>query len=606
MTTILTAEQIEEVCDYIPQTYPQTKIFDNVMNNIKNNIRIQLRGKRLSTHPQALQDLKDAIYRQLILSRVKNESFKGIQAAHVLGNISSQTMLHSKRGQGGQNQYVSTFDTIKEYVTFKREMRESIVTVTLRNTDETEAEVYRRYIPSLYQTHLSDLVVDYEFIEQDNELGLRLHLDKNMMYERKTSAGTIIDRLEIIDTDRYLIIPLVSSFDGFLDIFVKTSDGQFLKHKAFEESDTAALSTSEAVILFLTTVIINNMDKIHMGGIRGCQYVSLTKEDIGNLMLREEWLPQIDSWMIYWDQITARNKGILFEHIEDLFDVFGIRPYTLSSVPSRFFISGWPYHMSPLGLIKSIQLGEHLGNSTRDGDTMIVTYDNDKVTIDELTAMLNGMYPGIELDFELNVGSNEPVNQFRISNLLDGENPPEFIRDLSDRLGRMIQITGLEIHTDNIMGVLNYDDIDTRTISSNNPRSVLWFFGIEALRYMTIANMAQLMFDSGKEFNTRHLDVIVDHMTMHGYVTPISSLGVEGHRLGPITESAYSTGDQIFAKAAQFGRRDQMNTISAYISTGQKGRFGTDYARSIGMEISGTESERQILRDYEQQILDSI
>lgn len=608
MTSILTPEQIEEVCDYIPQNYPQTKLYDTVMENIKNDIRIQLRGKKIADHPDALEDLKKAIYRQLVLARVKNESFKGLQAAHVLGNISSQTMLHAKRSQGGQNQYVSTFDTIKDYVRFRKELDESIITLTVMENDMTDAELYRRYVPILLATSLSDLVVTYEFLDLENQTGLRLHLSKNMMYERKVSVGRIIDQLLTFDDDNFLVIPNISSYEGYLDIFVDSHNEAFLSHPIFRDSDVSSMTQSEAVVLFLTTVIIDGMSAIHLAGVPSTLYVALTHESISNLLLNEEWIPELDAWMIYWDQVTARNKGILFEHVVNVFEVLGVVPYIHDSIPSRFFISGWPHVSSPLSLIKAVSVGEHIGSSVNTPEGLIVTYETDELSLEDISATFSGIvgYP-LDIDFELNEENNEPVNQFRIRGLRpESGDVIEFIRTLYQDLNRIMYVRGLEIHTDDILGVIRHDEFDIRTISSNNSRTILWTFGIEALRYMMVANMSELMFDSGKEFNVRHLDMIVDHMTMHGYVTPISSLGMEGHRLGPITESTYMAGDQILAKAAQFGRRDEMNTISAIISTGQQGRYGTDYARRMGLEIAGSEEDRLILREYEEQTMNDI
>ena len=604
MTTIISTEQIEEICDNIPQSYPQIKLYDVAMDNIKNNIRMQLKGKELADHPQAFEELKERIYETLVLARVKNESFKGMEAAHVLGNISSQTMLHAKRGQGGQNQYVSTFDTIKNYVRFSKEMEESIVTVTLHATEESDADIYRRYIPQFTETTLASVVDSYEFVTENsdtNMLGLRLYLNKNMMYERKISAGSIHDTLMAMDDSNYLIIPATSSYVGYMDIYVDVESSSFMDHSMFDRRTIE--NDMDAVTLFLTNVIIDNMKDIILGGVIGGDYVALVHDSLGPYMLEESIITMgsRSGWMILWDQTTARNKGILFEHVQDVFNVLGVEPFMLDSVPNRFFIFGWPHVSSPLSMIKSIEIGEYIGHSMRlpDGD-IVVTYEMTKVTHDDIRKTFVGMFGGdIEIDFEIERGSNEPTNQFILRGVHEDFDPVTYLRELYEELNIATRIRILQIYTNNIIGILDNTQIDPRTITSNNPRVIVSMFGIEALRYMMIANMALLMFDSGKEFNVRHLEVIVDHMTMHGYVTPISSLGMEGHRLGPLTEASYMAGDQILAKAALFGRRDEMNTISSHIMTGRRGNYGTDYARSKNIEIAGTPQEQSIFRNYE-------
>ena len=613
MSSILTPDQIEEICDYIPQSYPQIKLYDSMIDNIKNNIRAQLRGKRIVNDPNALEELKEGILKSFVLAKVKNEEFKGIQAAHVLGNISSQTMLHAKRG-GGQNQYVSTFDTIKNFVEFKDNMDDRFITATLAQSSATDAEMYRKYIPSLISTSLKDIVEDHEFIDYttgndgSDIPALRLYLNRYMMYERKISIGTVIEVLMRPNLS-YINIPKRSTFEAYLDIYVDPTNVEFSEQTLLSDlrkKSSSLLSSRDEVVVFFTRVIIDNMKSILIAGSDDAEYVSLTKENINSFILREELIDEdLDAWMIHWDQVGARNKGILFENIQDIFNVLGVEPFMHDNVPYRFFIYGWPHVSSPLSLIRGIEIGEYIGQQVETPEGLIVTYEEDKVTIDELKDLFSGIAGDqIEVEFELDDRSNEPTNQIRLTG--HDFDIVQYLKELYNELNGSLFVRGLEVYGNNVIKLLEMSDIDPRTVISNNPRVVLALYGIEALRYMMISTMSDLMFGSGKEFNVRHLQLIVDHITMHGYITPISKLGIVGHDLGPITELSYSEGDKVLGKAAQFGIRDEMNTISAFIMTGIKGRYGTDYARETEREIPGLDFEREILRKHEEDTVSKI
>src|SRR5690606_7506729 len=215
----ITPEEIEQVVTAaITNTYPDIDLYEYAIENIRQNAREQLTGLSIPANdPNYISELIDSIKESFVLSKVPNEVFKGIQTSHVLGQFTTQTVLHAKRGQGGSKTFVSAFDMIKEYVKFKAELKENIVYTYLKQKVGYE-HAYRLYVPMFTQVNLSQIVTSYTMYDlSDSEpdmswyqdyyeyggkapsydrIFIRLTLDKYMLYEMKISMDTLVSTLE--------------------------------------------------------------------------------------------------------------------------------------------------------------------------------------------------------------------------------------------------------------------------------------------------------------------------------------------------------------------------------------------------------------------------
>src|SRR5690606_31277961 len=112
------------------------------------------------------------------------------------------------RGQQGAKTYVSAFDTIKEYVKFKAELKENIIYTFLKERIEYE-KAFRRYVPMFTQVNLSQILLNYTLYDlnrieeppdmswyqdyfemggkrpDDDRIFIRMTLDKDMIYSMK-------------------------------------------------------------------------------------------------------------------------------------------------------------------------------------------------------------------------------------------------------------------------------------------------------------------------------------------------------------------------------------------------------------------------------------
>lgn len=633
----ITNEEIERVAAAITNTYPDIDLYRYAIENIRQNVRDQLTGLSIVDDPSYVDELIEEVRESYVLSKVPNEVFKGIQTSHVLGQFATQTVLHAKRGQGGTKTFVSAFDMIKEYVKFKAELKENIVYTYLKQKVGYE-HAHRLYVPMFTQVNLSQIVTSYIMYDLNvsrpdltwyknyydyggaapryNRVFIRLTLDRYLLYEMKISMDTLVSTLERSSDGIFTVVP-APTYRGIIDIYPnidKLSKSKQFTKQVGERLDNLPSNEKDQMLakLFLAGTFIPSMAHIQVSGIAGVHYVQPVRLSISSVLKSERQIGD-DMWEIVWDQITATNRGITAEEVMDLFRVIDIEPIQFDHIPDRLFIIGWIYPGTPLGMIKSIELASAFREEERilpndettdstDGSRWIISYDADSIpNRTDIDTVFNGIYGATVT--HLTTAEGLPDNRVQIDEWTLSDSPMNALAVLVDQFQDADELVYLELNSLNFADIMSHDRVDARRTITNNPRNVLNTLGIEALRNVMIVNIGRLLEQSGSEFNFRHIELLVDHFTMHGYVTPVSIIGVEGQRLGPFTESTFQEGDKILLKAAQFGRTDDINTPSAYITIGKRGAYGRDYSESLGRPISRDAEENAIYTRYRQENL---
>lgn len=627
----LTSEEIDYIVNSaIPNTYPDIDLYDYAIRNIRRNVKEQLRDVEIID--SSLDELIDKISRAFILSKVPNGVYKGIQTSHVLGQFATQTTLHSKRGQQGAKTYVSAFDTIKEYVKFKAELKENIIYTFLKERIEYE-KAFRRYVPMFTQVNLSQILLNYTLYDlnrieeppdmswyqdyfemggkrpDDDRIFIRMTLDKDMIYSMKITMEVLISNLSRSFNDMVVMVPS-PSYIGILDIYPVVSvlrESKLFKNQVIKKLASERETEDRLAKLFISGSIIPNFDNLQVSGISGVEYVFPVRISISSVLKTEKMIG-LDQWgdkmwEILWDQVTAVNNGITSEDVKNLFRTIGIDPIQYDNIPDRLFIIGWGYPYSPMSIMKSIELVEGFRNYIQEqDDEWIMSYDTSVVTDrNDIDTVFKGLYD-VEVE-HLTDSSGISDNRVRIKGWNYQNDPQVELQRLAEEFKDQNELVYLEVHSLNYVDIMSHDKVDARRTITNNPRNVLNTLGIEALRNVMIVNIGKLLEQSGAEFNFRHIELLVDHFTMHGYPTPVSTIGIEGQRLGPFTESSFQEGDRVLLKAAQFGRTDNINTPSAYLTIGKRGAFGKDYNESLGTPISRDDYENQVYMQYRQENL---
>jgi DNA-directed RNA polymerase II subunit RPB1 len=135
----------------------------------------------------------------------------------------------------------------------------------------------------------------------------------------------------------------------------------------------------------------------------------------------------------------------------------------------------------------------------------------------------------------------------------------------------------LETEGSNIIPVLTCDYVDeTRTIS-NDIVEVFSLFGIEAARGMLLKELRTVINFDGSYVNYRHLALLVDVMTMQGYLMPIERYGINRSPSGPLLRCSFENTVDTLMDAAVFAEHDILNGATENIMLGQLPQIGTGF-----------------------------
>jgi DNA-directed RNA polymerase I subunit RPA1 len=85
-----------------------------------------------------------------------------------------------------------------------------------------------------------------------------------------------------------------------------------------------------------------------------------------------------------------------------------------------------------------------------------------------------------------------------------------------------LQTEGVNFHH-----ISSFDELDLNKISCNDPHSIMEFYGIEAARSSLVNEVNNVFSHYGISVNHRHLFLVGDFMTNHGFLNPMSRAGMQ-------------------------------------------------------------------------------
>lgn len=110
---------------------------------------------------------------------------------------------------------------------------------------------------------------------------------------------------------------------------------------------------------------------------------------------------------------------------------------------------------------------------------------------------------------------------------------------------------------------------------SNDIHEVYNILGIEAARQLLKNEINNVMKFSGIYINDKHLNLLVDFMTLKGELISIDRHGVRISDSGPLAKSSFEESDEHFIKSSIFNVNDSMKSLTSNLIMGQVGKFGT-------------------------------
>ena len=129
----------------------------------------------------------------------------------------------------------------------------------------------------------------------------------------------------------------------------------------------------------------------------------------------------------------------------------------------------------------------------------------------------------------------------------------------------------------NLYDIRYIDGIDLNRTISDDIIEVYETFGIEVVRSVLIREIILAYERAGKTINYQHVSVLVDLMTMNGYIMSIDRHGVHKSESDPLCKASFEKTVEQLLTASVFSESDYMRGISARIMAGMVIRGGTGY-----------------------------
>jgi hypothetical protein len=126
-----------------------------------------------------------------------------------------------------------------------------------------------------------------------------------------------------------------------------------------------------------------------------------------------------------------------------------------------------------------------------------------------------------------------------------------------------------------LKSVIIHPAVNPRFTISNNPHEIINVLGIEAARAWVYREFFDLITNTGKTLNPRHIQVIVDEMSTTGTLMPFTARGSARQHHGAFSEASFEQALQAFKRSAVSGEKESVKSTSASVLIGNRCAFGT-------------------------------
>ncbi|CAG8893732.1 unnamed protein product [Penicillium egyptiacum] len=133
----------------------------------------------------------------------------------------------------------------------------------------------------------------------------------------------------------------------------------------------------------------------------------------------------------------------------------------------------------------------------------------------------------------------------------------------------------LETSGSSLAAVLSIPGVDASRTYSNQFIEIFEVFGIEAARTAVLRELTLVLAFDGSYVNHRHLALLVDVMTVRGYLTPVTRHGINRADNGALMRCSFEETVEILLEAAAFGELDDCRGVSENLILGQMAPAGT-------------------------------
>lgn len=129
----------------------------------------------------------------------------------------------------------------------------------------------------------------------------------------------------------------------------------------------------------------------------------------------------------------------------------------------------------------------------------------------------------------------------------------------------------------NIRDLCYLNGIDMTKTFSNNIIEMYNIYGIEVARSLLMSQVYNAYKLAGGEVNLQHIQLIIDQMTLGGFVNSVDRHGSNRSDTGPLGRASFEEAVKILYNASVFNEKDDMKGVSARIMSGLVIKGGTGY-----------------------------
>jgi DNA-directed RNA polymerase II subunit RPB1 len=131
----------------------------------------------------------------------------------------------------------------------------------------------------------------------------------------------------------------------------------------------------------------------------------------------------------------------------------------------------------------------------------------------------------------------------------------------------------------NLKKLLMMDCIDANRCKSNDMHDIFEIFGIEAVKQFLRDEYANLI-----KVNHRHLELLIDSMTVSGDIQRVTRNGIDRKQVGAIAKVSFEQPLENFLISASYAEVDPLRSVSGCITFGKPARIGTNYMDMVKFE----------------------
>ncbi|MFW6282880.1 MAG: DNA-directed RNA polymerase subunit A' [Minisyncoccales bacterium] len=127
----------------------------------------------------------------------------------------------------------------------------------------------------------------------------------------------------------------------------------------------------------------------------------------------------------------------------------------------------------------------------------------------------------------------------------------------------------------NLKKILDYEEVNSNKVISNDLHEVAKVFGIEVARQLIVDEIHETLSSQGLEVDFRHLELVADAITHTGEVKGITRMGIISQKSSILAKASFETPIKHFVNATLKGSEDNLSSVVENIILNQPVPVGT-------------------------------